>query len=201
MIRNLLSLKIQLAQSRISVQDAKGLGIVSFLAYLNVKVESSRHSASKSKYPHQLPGVVSKQELSELVFAINDFIHLLKLDVTNSKSLERFIQVDQCLRFETSAASTVSQDLLDKISLIENAANKYFSEFRSHFSDRICAVQSMTIIRNGERTYGLEAKDLVKTSSILEILSHLTLNTSGLKRPKQLHSSPVSQSVLYKSAV
>jgi len=144
-MRILLSVGIQLAQADISVDQARDLGLITYLSFLKIKTAQqlaqlqSNFNASKK---------AEDDTYFKLLDSIDALIHELKSETEESNSIDVFLQISESLENNTTLDLNHFWMFDSLLQRIHAEAKKVLVDPRKCFMNTIASLQSLSALSN-----------------------------------------------------
>jgi len=186
---NTLSLGIQMAQIRLSVRDASGLGLLSYLTFLKVKATShyqhKRFTCDGINYAQTLEQIDSIR-YSSLQSSITKLVKALKEDLMLTDSLNTFRAIDKSLRNQTRIKDSALYEFNDLIEEIHSTAVEFLIQPEDNFGYQIMKLQSLATVGNWDHLKSFEASN--RKAIIIKLVNCLSsLELEQLDIVSQMH--------------
>jgi hypothetical protein len=142
----LLSAGIQLAQANISVDQAQGLGLITYLSFLKIKTAQQLAPLQKSK--NDTNRQIEDAKYALLLDAMDELLHELQTEIQETDSIDVLLQISKSLENNTPLdlkKHWIFNRLLQRINI---EAKEFLVEPRVCFMNRIAAMQSLSAISN-----------------------------------------------------
>ncbi len=171
----LLSAGIQLAQSDISVDQAKGLGLITYLSFLRIKSTQRFAQLQKSKNSSLVES--AEFQYRSLCNVIDDFLQELKIEIEESNSVNAFLNITQSLENDEALNSNLYWGFERLLDRIYQEAQSFMGNREECFMNTISSLQSLAALENWKSK--LTAQAFCPLHSQKEVLNFLNaLQTS-----------------------
>lgn len=165
----ILSAGIQIAQSEISIEQARGLGLVPYLAFL--KVKSAQQLVLREFTGQQGDHDFIQESYYSLSEAIDQFLSVIKREVKSSKNIDIFKAISHSNQTMTYSRDYQVRELNYMLDQIHLRAKEFIKEPHDCFRNKIAGIQSLGALESFKKV--LCGESLCSTNSLKDILKIL----------------------------
>ncbi|WP_194851296.1 hypothetical protein [Nonlabens antarcticus] len=187
-MKDILTLGIQMAQSDISVDQARDLGIIGYLTFIKVKAEQQRSQANFSNHNLSLDTV--EVGYNSLNANLEELIHEMCLNVRENKSIVVVRQLNYVLLGIEFNGPKLSWEIIQLLENVYFEAKTFIVKPSNSFMNKIAAVQSLGAIATFKNQMDLPSVTCVNSVDlIIDRLIQLRLKPNSIYKMTKLQSA------------